>query len=237
MADIAGVPVPGQVVFGEMYAAHSYALPPLPYAYDALEPHISAEIMMLHHDKHHQAYITNLNTLLTNYSMAVTQGRVADQIALQPALKFHGGGHINHALFWPSLAPASSDDATQPTTKAPKLTKALAAQYGDLENFWAVFGQTLLGIQGSGWGWLVKENEGDSDDLRIVTTKDQDPVVDAVPVLGIDMWEHAYYLQYRNGKQSYVDNVWQIINWTTAEARFTGTRDEALDVVQVTLSV
>ncbi|ERS95651.1 hypothetical protein HMPREF1624_07725 [Sporothrix schenckii ATCC 58251] len=230
MADIAGIPVPGQAVF-----VHAYALPPLPYPYDALEPHISAEIMTLHHDKHHQAYISNLNALLTNYSSAVAQGRVADQIALQPGLRFHGGGHINHALFWPSLAPASSDDAKKPKKKAPQLTKALTAQYGDVEGFWAAFSKTLLGIQGSGWGWLVKLDGSDS--LRIVTTKDQDPVVDAVPVLGIDMWEHAYYLQYRNGKQSYVDNVWQIINWTTAEARFTGTRDDALDVVQVTLSV
>ncbi|CAK7210628.1 hypothetical protein SBRCBS47491_000838 [Sporothrix bragantina] len=233
MANLAGVPAPGQVVFGEMTA--QYTLPPLPYAYDALEPHISKEIMTLHHDKHHQAYVTNLNAALLKYSEATAAGRVADQIALQPALKFHGGGHINHALFWPSLAPASSDDAKHPEKKAPTLTKAIKATYGDLEGFKKAFSAALLGIQGSGWGWLTASGADKKKSLRITTTRDQDPV-DDVPVLGIDMWEHAYYLQYLNGKQSYVDAVWQIINWTTAETRYAGTRAEALDVVQVTLS-
>ncbi|CAK7199401.1 hypothetical protein SEUCBS139899_002080 [Sporothrix eucalyptigena] len=231
MADLAGVPAPGQVPFGEM-AVNTYSLPPLPYSYDALEPHISKEIVTLHHDKHHQAYVTNLNVALVKYAEATAEGRVADQIALQPALKFHGGGHINHALFWPSLAPSDSADAKQPEKKAPSLTKALKAAYGDLNGFKAAFSAALLGIQGSGWGWLTADKK---KSLRITTTRDQDPV-DDVPVLGIDMWEHAYYLQYLNGKQSYVDAVWNIINWTTAERRFVGTRAEALDVVQVTLS-
>ncbi|EPE04155.1 superoxide dismutase [Ophiostoma piceae UAMH 11346] len=235
MSDLGAVPVPGQFVLGEMTS--TYTLPPLPYAYNALEPHISEQIMHLHHGRHHQAYIASLNALQKNYSAAAAANNLHEQLALQPLLKFHGGGHINHALFWPSLAPAQSDDALYPETKAPSLVAAVAAQWGSLGAFKAAFTAVLLGIQGSGWGWLTHSGSGSSSDhqLSIVTTKDQDvPVGDVV--FGIDMWEHAYYLQYLNGKAAYVAGVWQVVNWTTAEARFTGQRPASVDYITVTLS-
>ncbi|KAK3906401.1 Manganese/iron superoxide dismutase [Staphylotrichum tortipilum] len=202
----------------------AYTLPALPYAYDALEPHISAQIMELHHSKHHQAYVTNLNAALQAHVTAVAAGDVAAQIALQQTIKFNGGGHINHSLFWKNLAPPGSKE-TRPEA-AVGLVKAIEATWGSLEEFKRAFGASLLGIQGSGWGWLVKEG-GNGGGLRIVTTKDQDPVVGGdVPVFGVDMWEHAYYLQYLNGKAAYVENIWKVINWATAGERFGGVVEE-----------
>ncbi|KAL2152289.1 hypothetical protein VTH82DRAFT_5473 [Thermothelomyces myriococcoides] len=207
----------------------TYTLPALPYAYDALEPHISAQIMELHHSKHHQAYVTNLNKALEAHVAAVAQGDVAAQIALQQAIKFNGGGHINHSLFWKNLAPTGSDD-TNPD-RAPALVAEIERTWGGLDQFKAAFSAALLGIQGSGWGWLVREPGSSSPRLRIVTTKDQDPVVGGdVPIFGVDMWEHAYYLQYLNGKAAYVENIWNVINWKTAEERFAGQSEEKTEL-------
>ncbi|KAK0392025.1 hypothetical protein NLU13_1523 [Sarocladium strictum] len=211
-------------------AAGTYSLPALPYAYDALEPSISAQIMELHHSKHHQAYVTNLNSALGSYAAAVSSNDVPAQIALQPAIRFNGGGHINHSLFWANLSPASSPDADPKS--APTLVAEIERTWGSLEGFRAALGRTLLGLQGSGWGWLVKDGPA----LRIVTTKDQDPVVGGeVPILGVDMWEHAYYLQYLNGKAAYVENIWKVINWKTAETRFTGGRDDVFKVLKASI--
>ncbi|KAH8603158.1 Manganese/iron superoxide dismutase [Bisporella sp. PMI_857] len=212
----------------------TYSLPPLPYEYNALEPHISARIMELHHSKHHQTYITNLNNALATLSIASANGDVPGQIALQPAIKFNGGGHINHSLFWQNLAPASSNDAKP--SSAPKLTEAIKKTWGDEKAFREAFKAALLGIQGSGWGWLIKV-EGHSDRLVIQTTKDQDPVVGKgeVPIFGVDMWEHAYYLQYLNGKPAYVDNIWNIINWKVAEERYLGKQADAFKVLKASI--
>jgi Fe-Mn family superoxide dismutase len=145
--------------------------------------------MELHHSKHHQTYVTNLNNALKSYAAASDD--ITAQIALQTAIKFNGGGHINHSLFWENLSPASSPDA-QPDS-APGLVAEINKVWGSLDAFKAAFGKALLGLQGSGWGWLVKDGQ---QGLRIVTTKDQDPVVGGeVPIFGVDMWEHAYYLQ------------------------------------------
>lgn len=160
----------------------------------ALEPNISKQIMELHHSKHHQAYVTNLNKAVQAHAAAVQANDIPAQVALQPAMRFNGGGHINHSLFWQNLAPAASPDAADPRAAAASLVADIEATWGSLGGFRDAFSAALLGIQGSGWGWLVKE-EG-TGRLRIVTTKDQDPVVGGeVPILGIDMWEHAYYLQ------------------------------------------
>ncbi|KAF4981886.1 hypothetical protein FZEAL_2406 [Fusarium zealandicum] len=208
----------------------TYSLPALPYAYNALEPSISAQIMELHHSKHHQTYVNNLNAALKNEASASSSNDIAGQIALQAAIKFNGGGHINHSLFWENLAPSSSPDANPES--APTLTAEISKVWGSLESFQAAVQKTLLGIQGSGWGWLVKDSQG----LRIVTTKDQDPVVGGeVPIFGIDMWEHAYYLQYLNGKAAYVDNIWKVINWKTAEGRFAGSREDAFKVLRASI--
>ena len=171
----------------------AYTLPALPYSYDALEPHISAQIMELHHSKHHQAYVTNLNKALESHVAAVASDDVAGQIALQQVIKFNGGGHINHSLFWKNLAPAGSSEAS--LDRAGDLVAEIEKTWGSFDAFKKAFSAALLGLQGSGWGWLVKE-AGNGAGLRIVTTKDQDPVVGGdVAIFGVDMWEHAYYLQ------------------------------------------
>ncbi|KAF2422972.1 manganese and iron superoxide dismutase [Tothia fuscella] len=210
----------------------TYSLPKLPYSYDALEPAISKQIMELHHSKHHQTYVTNLNNALKTLSSS--QNDIPAQIALQPVLRFHGGGHINHSLFWQNLAPPDSAEAQ--FSAAPKLTAAINATFGSEQAFRQKFNAALLGIQGSGWGWLVKfENEGGR--IGIVTTKDQDPIVGAgeVPVFGVDMWEHAYYLQYLNGKAAYTENIWTVINWKTAEERFLGKQADAFTVLKASI--
>jgi len=214
-----------------MSSTEEYTLPPLPYAYDALESHISTQIMTLHHSKHHQTYVTNLNKALAADASFTSLTSIPARIANQAAIKFNGGGHINRSLFWENLAPAGSS-ATDAANSAPKLMAAIETQYGGLEKFKEKFGAALLGIQGSGWGWLVKSVEGDGR-LSIVTTKDQDPVAaDVVPVLGVDMWEHAYYLQYLNGKPAYVENIWKVVNRKEAEKRFEGGRKEAFEVLK-----
>lgn len=126
---------------------------------------------------------------------AVHTSDITSQVSLQTAIKFNAGGHINHSLFWQNLSPASSNDAK--TSAAPKLIKQIKATWGDEQKFYDAFKAALLGIQGSGWGWLVKVETGNEQRLTIVTTKDQDPVVGKgeVPIFGVDMWEHAYYLQ------------------------------------------
>ncbi|GKT46236.1 superoxide dismutase [Mn], mitochondrial [Colletotrichum spaethianum] len=207
-------------------ANSQYTLPKLPYAYNALEPHISAQIMELHHSKHHQTYVTNLNKAIETYNANPLQNR----IAVLAALNFNGGGHINHSLFWENLSPASSPDASPAT--APKLIAEITRVWGSVDNFKLAFNTALLGITGSGWGWLVKD---DVTGLSITTTKDQDPVTKDVPIFGVDMWEHAYYLQYLNGKAAYVENIWNVINWKTAELRFSGSRDDAFKALKAVL--
>lgn len=204
--------------------------------------------MELHHSKHHQTYVTNLNNALKTYATATSSNDIAGQIALQNAIKFNGGGHINHSLFWENLAPATSAEANPKS--AATLMAAISKTWGSFDEFKAAFTKALLGLQGSGWGWLVK----DGGSLRIVTTKDQDPVVGGeVPIFGVDMWEHAYYLQvrcdsvmmvkyvtdsslqYLNGKAAYVDNIWKVINWKTAESRFQGGRDDVFKILKASI--
>ncbi|KAI0406643.1 manganese superoxide dismutase [Xylaria palmicola] len=209
-----------------------YKLPPLPYAYDALEPSISRQIMELHHDKHHQTYITNLNKALEASATATAEGRLHDAAAQLSAIRFNGGGHINHSLFWENLSPASSPDA-QPSA-APKLQAAISGTWGGLDEFKTAFGAALLGIQGSGWGWLVRD--AGTGQLRIATLANQEAVVVGdIPLVGVDMWEHAYYLQYLNGKAAYVDNIWKVINWKTAEARYTEPREDVFKVLKANI--
>lgn len=189
--------------------------------------------MELHHTKHHQTYITNLNKALETSSAALAQGRLQDAQAQLPAIRFNGGGHINHALFWEGLAPASSPDA-QLDSAAPKLKAAIASTWGGVDKFQTAFSAALLGIQGSGWGWLVKEAA--TGQLRIVTLANQEAVVVGdTPLFGVDMWEHAYYLQYLNGKAAYVENIWKVINWKTAEARYTGAREDVFKVLKANM--
>ncbi|KAI1075374.1 manganese superoxide dismutase [Whalleya microplaca] len=215
-------------------AVRTYSLPPLPYAYDALEPSISKQIMELHHQKHHQTYITNLNKALAASAAALAEGKLQDSAAQLSAIRFNGGGHINHSLFWENLSPSSSPDA-QASTAAPQLSQAIESAWGSAERFRSAFAGALLGIQGSGWGWLVRE--ASTGQLRIVTLANQEAVVEGgdVPVLGVDMWEHAYYLQYLNGKAAYVENIWKVVNWKMAEARYVGGREDAFKSLRASM--
>jgi Fe-Mn family superoxide dismutase len=148
--------------------------------------------MELHHQKHHQTYITNLNAALASQQSAIQANDVPTLISLQEKIKFNGGGHINHSLFWKNLTPPNSPEANIDSA-APTLKAAIEQRWGSMKGFTDAFNATLLDIKGSGWGWLV--SSGPKGKLEIVSTHDQDPVTGKTPIFGVDMWEHAYYLQ------------------------------------------
>lgn len=192
-------------------------LPDLPYDFGALEPVISGEIMQLHHQKHHQAYVTNYNLALEQYAEAEHKEDHAKLIALQPALRFNGGGHINHSIFWTNLAPTHQGGGGEPDGK---IRAAIEAEFGDFEAFKKTFSAKTAAVQGSGWGWLgySKENKR----IQIATLANQDPLstVGLIPLLGVDVWEHAYYLQYKNVRPDYLSAIWKVVNWKNVEERF-----------------
>jgi Fe-Mn family superoxide dismutase len=191
-------------------------LPDLPYDYGALEPAISGKIMELHHSKHHQTYVTSFNNANEQFHEAEKKNDIKAQVALQSLINFHGGGHINHSLFWENLAPKSAGGGGEPSGA---LKTAIEDSYGSFTKFQGTFNTALAGIQGSGWAWLVKDNNTGS--VAIKTYANQDPVVGQfTPILGVDAWEHAYYLQYENRKAEYFKAIWDVLNWKTAEKRF-----------------
>jgi len=197
-----------------MSAAHT--LPDLPYPYDGLEPYISKQIRELHHKKHHQTYVNALNAAEQAYAKAATP---KERIALQAALKFNGGGHINHSLFWKNLAPSATErKGNGGAIKDGPLKAAICERWGSLGNLKKEFNTTTAGIQGSGWGWVgVNPSTGK---LEIVTTANQDPLLTHVPIIGVDIWEHAFYLQYLNVKADYLNAIWNVINFDEAESRY-----------------
>ncbi|CCV00099.1 allergen [Malassezia sympodialis ATCC 42132] len=191
-----------------------HTLPPLPYEYNALEPFISADIMMVHHGKHHQTYVNNLNASTKAYNDAVQAQDVLKQMELLTAVKFNGGGHVNHALFWKTMAPQSQGGGQ--LNDGP-LKQAIDKEFGDFEKFKAAFTAKALGIQGSGWCWLGLSKTGSLD---LVVAKDQDTLTTHHPIIGWDGWEHAWYLQYKNDKASYLKQWWNVVNWSEAESRY-----------------
>jgi len=196
----------------------AYTLPELPYDFSALEPVISAEIMQLHYLKHHQTYVTNLNTALEKYAEAASKNDVAAMIALQPAIRFNGGGHINHAIFWKNLAPTHKGGGEMDQGE---FAKAVQAEFGSVEKFIETFTAQTVAIQGSGWGWLGYQKT--TKRLLITTCANQDPLSTQglIPLLGIDVWEHAYYLQYKNVRAEYLKNIWKVVNWKDVSERYT----------------
>lgn len=194
-----------------------YKLPDLPYDFSALEPVISAEIMQLHYSKHHNAYVTNLNSAMEKFLEATQKGDIAAAAAHLQAIKFNGGGHINHSLFWTQLAPEHKGGG-QPPKGA--LMHEIQKEFGSLEKCIEQLSAASIAIQGSGWGWLGFDKKRNR--LTIVTCANQDPLsaLGDVPLLGIDVWEHAYYLQYKNMRADYVKNIWKIIDWKHVEERF-----------------
>jgi Fe-Mn family superoxide dismutase len=198
--------------------AKKFTLPNLPYDYNALEPVISAEIMQLHHQKHHNAYVTNLNAALEKYEAAEKNEDLETMVSLQPAIRFNGGGHLNHSIFWTNLAPKSKGGGEPPKGE---LAKQIEKQWGSLNAFIEKFNGIAGPIQGSGWCWLAFNKE--SKNLLIATCANQDPLQGTqghIPLLGIDVWEHAYYLQYKNVRPDYLKAIWQVVNWADVNARF-----------------
>ena len=206
----------------------AFELPALPYDHAALEPFIDTQTMQIHHGKHHNAYVTNLNNALASYPDLASKTLaelLENNLAIVPdaikgAVRNNGGGHANHSLFWLLMAPNTSGAVPQPSGA---LATAINAKFGDVEAFRAAFKAAAIGRFGSGWAWLVKNSDGS---VEITSTPNQDtPVMEGkTPVLGLDVWEHAYYLKYQNLRPNYVDGWWNVVNWAHAEALYTGTK-------------
>ncbi len=196
-----------------------YELPDLPYAYDALEPFIDTQTMQLHHDKHHAAYVNNLNAAIEKHPELASRSleellRDLNAVPedIRTVIRNHGGGAWNHTFFWHIMAPNAGG------APSGALAQAVEAAFGSFENFKAEFEKAANGRFGSGWAWLVKYNGG----LSIVSTPNQDnPLSEGmVPILGLDVWEHAYYLKYQNRRAEYVTNWWNVVNWEEVARRY-----------------
>jgi Fe-Mn family superoxide dismutase len=197
----------------------TFELPKLPYAVDALEPYIDAQTMSIHHDKHHQAYVTNLNAAIEKHPELASKSLedlLSDLNAvpedIRMAVRNHGGGTWNHNMFWEIMGPKMGG------APSAELNKALEAAFGSYDAFKAEFEKAATTRFGSGWAWLVKKGDG----LAVVSTANQDnPLSDgSTPILGIDVWEHAYYLKYQNRRPEYISNWWNTVNWDAVAARY-----------------
>jgi len=198
----------------------AHTLPPLPYAPEALEPHLDAQTMQIHHGKHHQAYVTNLNAAiekapeLASWSIDDICRKITDvPEAVRTAVRNNGGGHWNHSLFWQLMAPHAGGEPTG------ALAEAIAKGFGSFATFKEQFQAAGMGRFGSGWAWLVKGNDGA---LSIMSTPNQDnPLMDGKhALLGVDVWEHAYYLKYQNRRADYLGAFWNVVNWAEVAKRF-----------------
>jgi len=197
-----------------------YTLPDLPYDYAALEPSISATIMELHHSKHHQAYVTGANTALAGLAAARESGDLGGVNKLEKDLAFNLGGHVNHSIFWTNMSPDGGDKPTG------SLASAIDDQFGSFDKFVAHFTAVAMGVQGSGWAVLAWDSLGDN--LIIVQLFDQQGNLPAgiVPLLMLDVWEHAYYLDYKNVRADYVKAFWNVTNWANVQQRFDVAREK-----------
>jgi Fe-Mn family superoxide dismutase len=199
----------------------AFTLPNLPYAFDALEPHIDAKTMEIHHGKHHQAYVNNLNAAIEK--APELQGKSLDDLmrginsvpeAVRTAVRNNGGGHWNHSMFWELMGPGKGGEPTG------KLADAIKSAFGDFSKFKEQFAAAGAGRFGSGWAWLVN----DGGKLSITSTPNQDnPLMEAKnAILGLDVWEHAYYLKYQNKRPDYIAAWWNVVNWDAVAQRYGG---------------
>lgn len=204
--------------------AKAFELPPLKYAFNALEPAIDARTMEIHHDKHHGAYVTNLNKALESapewfdYPIEEILRRINEvPESIRTAVRNNGGGHINHTLFWEWIAPGGSK------TPVGEIAKAIDATFGSYDAFVEKFSNAAITRFGSGWAWLVLDGE---KKLQVYSTANQDsPYMDGhIPLLGLDVWEHAYYLHYQNRRPDYVKAFWTIVNWDFVESLYQANR-------------
>jgi len=198
----------------------AFELPPLPYDYSALEPNIDTETMKIHHDKHHAAYVTNLNAAVQNYP-DLQNKEVIDLLrnindipeAIRTAVRNNGGGHANHTMFWEIMGPNGGGEPTA------ALAQAINQAFGDFNSFKEKINDAGVKRFGSGWSWLVRDRSGN---LQVISTANQDsPYMDGqVPILGVDVWEHAYYLKYQNRRPDYLKAWWNTVNWDAVAKRF-----------------
>ena len=197
----------------------AYSVPDLPYAYDALEPHIDEQTMRIHHDKHHQAYVDKVNAALDGTEWA--DSSIADVVRdldklpadKQGPVRNNGGGHLNHSMFWASMGPGKGG---QPSGE---LAAAITTAFGSFDSFKEAFKNAGINQFGSGWAWLVKDGSGA---LSVVSTANQDnPLTKGLtPILGNDVWEHAYYLKYQNARPAYLDAWWNVVDWDRVATRY-----------------
>ncbi len=197
-----------------------YTLPELPYDYAALEPHISAKIMELHHDKHHATYVAGANTALEKLEEARSTGDFANVNKLEKDLAFNLGGHVNHSIFWNNLSPDGGDKPTG------ELASAIDEYFGSFDGFVGHFSAAAVGIQGSGWAVLSWDVVGQRLLVQQMFDQQNNVAQGTVPVLQLDMWEHAFYLDYHNVKADYVKAFWNIANWADASRRFETAREK-----------
>lgn len=201
----------------------AFTLDPLPYANNALEPHFDALTMEIHHDRHHQAYVTNLNAAVAGTEL---EGKSLEElianISKAPApVRNNGGGHWNHAFFWKTLSAAGGGEPTG------ELAKAITAKFGSFQAFKDEFKKAATGRFGSGWAWLIVTKGGE---VAITSTPNQDnPLMDiaevkGTPVIGLDVWEHAYYLKYQNKRPDYIDAYWNVVDWKAADALYVASK-------------
>ncbi len=197
----------------------AFTLPPLPYPHEALEPHIDTVTMQIHHGKHHQAYVDNLNKAVAgtpNENKSIEE-LVAVAGSISPAVRNNGGGHWNHTFFWESISPGAGGSPAGP------LADAINKAFGSLDGLKEKMNSAGMTRFGSGWAWLIKDNSGA---LSVTSTANQDnPLMDVAevkgtPILGVDVWEHAYYLKYQNRRADYLSAFWNVVNWNKVAERF-----------------
>lgn len=216
-----GSTAPAVPAMAQPEATDRFALPSLPYAADALQPAVDAQTMTIHHARHHQGYVDNLNKAVAadpDLAGQSLEQLVANAGALSNTVRNNAGGHWNHSFFWKSMAPAAQSGAP-----SPGLAEAIEASFGTLDAFKAAFKDAGTGRFGSGWVWLIVDGEGK---LAITSTPNQNnPLMDVaetkgMPILGNDVWEHAYYLNYQNRRGDYLDGWWQVVNWPEVSRRY-----------------
>lgn len=208
------------IISSASITTQKFELKPLPYSYDSLEPYIDTQTMILHHDKHHQAYVDNLNNALSkhpdlNYNsledLLLNIDKLPEDIKI--AVKNNGGGDYNHNFFWSIMGPNKGGNPTE------DLGRAIERDFGSLKVFKEEFKKAALGRFGSGWAWLASDKDGK---LTIISTANQDTLIPLglTPIIAIDVWEHAYYLKYQNRRADYIENWWNVVNWDQAQENY-----------------
>ena len=214
---------PMQMHFRSFSSFQAAVLKPLPYPINGLEPVISQQLMEFHYGKHHQTYVNNLNGLQEQAAAALEKGDHAKVVDLTQGIKFNGGGHLNHEFFWDNLAPVDGEGGKIPA-KDTDFHKAIVHTFGSFEEMIAHFSANTAAVQGSGWGWLAYNKT--SGDIEFRTTANQDRLeANLVPILTVDIWEHAYYIDYQNVRPNFMKEIWKVINWSKVAERYAAARN------------